>query len=97
MNQTKTMILTSTALFVLGYGVMWYFGVFEGLGFHGTIAAVLGVIFTTALAVALMTLLFQSNRGQYDERANEIWKSAAAESKRDASGIYEDEQRKRES
>jgi len=94
MSQTKTMILTSTALFAVGYGVMWYFGIFDGLGFHGTIAAVLGVVFTTALAVALMTLLFQSDRGQYDKRADEIWNPDAAGSRPDDSGAFDSEQRR---
>ena len=73
MNQTRTMILTSTAFLAVGYGVMWYFGIFEGLGFHGTIAAILGVVLTSAVGVALMTLLFRSSRGHCDERADEIW------------------------
>ncbi|HWK37387.1 MAG TPA: hypothetical protein VNR88_00575 [Hyphomicrobium sp.] len=73
MNHTRIMILTSTALLSVGYGVMWYFGIFEGLGFHGTIAAILGVVLTSAVGVALMTLLFRSSRGHYDERADEIW------------------------
>jgi|GEM_PF-1240315 len=73
MNETKIMILASTVLLILGYAAMWYFGIFEGLGFHGTVAAILGVTLTTAIGVGLMSLLFYSNRSWHDQSAHDLW------------------------
>jgi hypothetical protein len=72
MKEMKSMVLASALLLSFGYGAMWYFGLFEGLGFHGTVAAVLGVIFTTVVAIGLMALVFYSARG-HDRSAHSLW------------------------
>jgi hypothetical protein len=60
------------ALFTLGYGLMWALGLFSGLGVHGTIAAVLGVFLTTAIGMALMALIFYSNRSGFDASVHHL-------------------------
>ena len=51
--------------------IVWIMGGFEGadLGFHGWIAIILGMTVTSALGVALMALVFHSDRSGQDERA----------------------------
>ena len=51
--------------------IVWVMGAFEGanLGFHGWIAITLGMTITSALGVALMALVFYSDRSGQDERA----------------------------
>ena len=51
---------------MLGYGVLWALGVFSNLGFHGTIAAVLGVLLASLIGIGLMGLLFYSDQSGYD-------------------------------
>lgn len=80
MNETKTLIVISTVLLTLGYVAMWYAGIFDGLGFHGTIAAVLGVILTTIVGVGLMALLFHSARTRHDQHAHKVWAKSAKKS-----------------
>ena len=72
MRQSVQIAMVSAALFALAYGVFWYLGLFDDLGFHGTIAAVLGVFLTSALAVALMTAMFHSNRSRRDEEVHNL-------------------------
>lgn len=74
MGEMKTMIVASTVLLAVGYFVMWYLGLFEGLGLHGTIAAILGVALTTTLGVGLMALLFYSDRSKHDQHPHDAWK-----------------------
>jgi hypothetical protein len=47
-------------------------GLFDDLGFHGTVAAILGVSLTSALAVVLMTVMFHSSRSHRDEEVHNI-------------------------
>ncbi len=56
----------SAGLLCAAYAVLWALGVFSGLGFHGTIAAVLGVALTSILAVVLMGLVFFSQNSGHD-------------------------------
>jgi hypothetical protein len=51
--------------------IVWIMGGFEGadFGFHGWIAIILGMTVTSALGVALMALVFHSDRSGQDERA----------------------------
>jgi hypothetical protein len=70
-KQTKTMVVASILLFGLGYAALWFFGTFSDLDFHQTIAAVIGLMLTTGVAVGLMSLVFHSARGGYDERAQD--------------------------
>jgi len=51
--------------------VIWALNGFHGLGLglNGTIAVVLGVLFTGGLGVALMALIFYSDRSHADEEA----------------------------
>lgn len=56
----------SAGLLCAAYVVLWALGVFSGLGFHGTIAAVLGVALTSILAVILMGLVFFSQNSGHD-------------------------------
>ena len=64
--------LTIVALGALLGGIGWFvaygWSLFPGteIGTHGTIAMVLGIVFSTALGVGLMALLFWSNRKGYD-------------------------------
>ena len=51
--------------------VMGGFEFLGGLGVHGWIAFTLGVVVTSALGVALMALVFHSNRSGRDEIAGE--------------------------
>lgn len=61
----------STALLCIAYAVLWAFGFFSGLGFHGSIAAVLGITLTSILAVLLMGLLFFSEHSGHDEEVHD--------------------------
>lgn len=73
MSETRVMIVASTTLLAVGYLGMWYFGIFHGLGFHGTVAAILGVTMATALGVGLMALLFHSDRTKHDQTPHNAW------------------------
>ena len=71
MKHSFRIALTSAALFVCAYAVLWYMGLFDNLGFHGSIAAVLGVLLTSGLAIGLMTVMFHSNRTRKDEEVHD--------------------------
>jgi hypothetical protein len=62
----------NAALIVVVLGMLWLVGGFEdsGLSVHGWIALFLGITFTSALGVALMALVFYSDRKHYDEDAH---------------------------
>lgn len=49
--------------------ILWAFNDFEalGVGGHGLVALILGVILTTALGIGLMALVFHSDRSDHDE------------------------------
>lgn len=51
---------------------IWAMGGFTDiqLGFHGWIAFTLGVVLTCVLGIALMALVFHSDRSGQDERAS---------------------------
>lgn len=66
MNETKTMVVASVVILVCAYALLWGLGLFSGLGFHGTIAAILGVLLASGVGIALMGLLFYSNRSRRD-------------------------------
>jgi predicted RND superfamily exporter protein len=74
MRETKTVVIVSTTLLVFGYGVLWLLGAFDGLGFHGTIAAILGIALTTMIGVAVMALIFHSARAGYDKEVHNVWR-----------------------
>jgi hypothetical protein len=71
MRWLVTFVGFNVLLFVVVLGTLWDFGGFEnsGLTGHGWIALSLGVVFTSALGVALMALVFYSARKDYDESA----------------------------
>jgi hypothetical protein len=65
-------ILAVTAVglaLLLGFGQL-------GLGLHGSIALVLGVLLTMALAMGLMCLVFHSSRTGCDEQGHSAWSEA---------------------
>lgn len=70
MRATVQMVLMSLAGFALAYTALWYVGLFSGLGFHGTIAAILGVLLTTVVGTHLMALLFHSSRTHHDQHVH---------------------------
>lgn len=73
MSHTIRIMLASVTLFIIAYGLLWYAGLFDDLGFHGTVAAVLAVLLASGLAIGLMAAMFHSNRTRHDEdvhRAN---------------------------
>ncbi len=61
-------IVTTIAIVIL-LALIWALTGFGGLGLDttATVGAVLGIVFTIALAVALMTLMFYSNRNGMDD------------------------------
>ena len=62
-------ILLATALalaLLLGFGQL-------GIGVHGAIALVLGVLLTMAIAMGLMGLMFLSSRSGRDDEAHSSW------------------------
>lgn len=61
----------SAALLCAAYAVLWALGVFSGLGFHGTIAAVLGIALASVLAIVLMGLLFFSEHSGHDDEVHD--------------------------
>ena len=66
-----TFVGFNALLFVAVILTLWAFGGFEGGSLSGTgwFALGLGVIATSALGVALMALVFYSDREHYDEDA----------------------------
>lgn len=72
MNEVQALFLLSTLLMLVGFAAMWDFGWLQGLGFSGTIAAVLGTILTTAVAAGLMGLMVRSSQSQHDQRVHDV-------------------------
>lgn len=73
MKEVRALFLLCTLLLVIGFAAMWDFGLLDGLGFHGTIAAVLGTVFTAAVAVGLVGLMIYSSR-RHDRSAYDFWR-----------------------
>jgi hypothetical protein len=61
--------IAATAAIVVLLALIWALTGFGGFGLDATatVGAVLGIVFTIALAVALMTLIFYSNRSGMDD------------------------------
>lgn len=59
----------ATAAIAILLALIWALTGFGGLGLDAkaTVGAVLGIVFTIALAVGLMTLIFYSNRSGMDD------------------------------
>jgi hypothetical protein len=59
----------ATIAIVVLLALIWALTGFGGLGLDATatVGAALGIVFTIALAVSLMTLVFYSNRGGMDD------------------------------
>ena len=64
----------SAGLFALGYGVFWAIGGFAELGFNRdvVVAAATGVVMVSALAAALMALIFYSARSENDTSVHHL-------------------------
>jgi hypothetical protein len=62
----------NAALLAVVLVMLWVIGSFEdsGLSAHGWVALFLGITLTSALGVALMALVFYSDRKDYDEDAH---------------------------
>lgn len=74
MRETLRMAAATLSVFAAAYLLLWYLGLFSGLGFHGTIAAVLGVLLATIVGTGLMALLFHSNRTRHDQQVHDAMK-----------------------
>jgi len=68
--------ISCAGLLAFVYLAIWAFNGFHGLGLDlsGVIALTLGTIVATALGVALMGLVFYSDRAGYDEEAGSAGK-----------------------
>jgi hypothetical protein len=66
--------------------LIWALTGFGGLGLDATatVGAVLGIVFTIALAVGLMTLMFYSNRSGMDDLVADAGKPAVQEEEIDS-------------
>ena len=72
----KTILLIAVLGVLLAVGIV--FGLYTWQAFsdteisgHGIAALALGIFFTLAVGIGLMSLVFYSSRRGYDERANE--------------------------
>jgi flagellar basal body-associated protein FliL len=68
-SDIRKIIIIVLALTVLLLGGGYAFGAFEGIGWHGVGALVVGVTLSLALGVGLMALMYASNRS-HDEEAH---------------------------
>jgi hypothetical protein len=68
-SDIRKIIIIVSALTVLLLGGGYAFGTFEGIGWHGIGALVVGVALSLALGVGLMVLMYASNRS-HDEEAH---------------------------
>lgn len=67
-------ILTGTAVglaLLLGFGDL-------GLGAHGAVALIMGVLLTMAIAMVLMGLMFLSSRSGRDDEVHAAWNDSDA-------------------
>lgn len=71
MRWLLTFVGFNALLFVVVLLALWVFGGFadEGLSGEGWFAMALGILFTSAIGVALMALVFYSARKNYDDDA----------------------------
>jgi hypothetical protein len=72
MRWVVTFAAFNAALIAVVLAMLWAIGGFEdsGLSAHGWVALFLGITLTSALGVALMALVFYSDRKNYDDDAN---------------------------
>jgi uncharacterized RDD family membrane protein YckC len=68
--------ITAVAAIVILLALAWALTGFGGLGLDttATVGAMLGIVFTIGLAVALMTLVFYSNRSDMDNVVSDAGK-----------------------
>ncbi|MBN8912176.1 MAG: hypothetical protein J0H65_09000 [Rhizobiales bacterium] len=71
MYQTFKFAVLSASLLLAAFAVLAIFGFFDNLGFHGSLAAVLGIALTSAVGVGLMGLLFFSDRSRIDREVHD--------------------------
>jgi hypothetical protein len=73
--------IAATSAVVILLALIWALPGLGGLGLDATatVGAVLGVVFSIALAVALMTLMFYSNRSGMDDLVGDAGKPGAGE------------------
>ena len=70
MNKLIILIAGVSSLSVIAMGVYTWSSMGDvPMGGNGYIALILGVVFTVAVGIALMVLLFFSSRAGFDERA----------------------------
>ncbi|WP_029008111.1 hypothetical protein [Azospirillum halopraeferens] len=70
MRWVYVFLAVSTALTGVALASLWMLeGDGFGLGLHGVLALVLGIVLTAALAVGLMALMFHSARSGHDDTA----------------------------
>jgi len=68
-----TFLLACVLAIAFVLAALWAFNGFHGLGIGlwGTVALVCGVVFTSALGVALMALVFASDRSDQDREVQQ--------------------------
>lgn len=71
MKQTKTLIVASTVLVLAASTLLWGLGLFSGLDAQGTVAAMIGIFLSSVVGIALMALMFHSNRSRRDREIYE--------------------------
>lgn len=81
---TATVILLALVWGLTGFGGL-------GLDATATVGAVLGIVFTIALAVALMTLIFYSNRSGMDDLVADVGKPDVQDGEAGSSGGQPDQ------
>jgi len=66
----------NVALFAFVFFALWATGSFEDwtMGSGGWVAMCVGIVFTSALGVGLMALVFYSDRRGYDDSAGRIFR-----------------------
>lgn len=67
--------VVSAGLLVVAYTALWAVGGFNELGYHATIAAIIGIALTSILAIGLMGLVFFSQNSGHDADVNDMTKS----------------------
>jgi hypothetical protein len=72
MNDVRALFIIATLLILVGFAAMWDFGWLHGLGFNGTVAAVLGTMLTTVVGVGLMGLMVYSSQSQHDQKVHDF-------------------------
>lgn len=82
MKQTKTLIVVSTVLVLAASVLLWSLGLFSGLDAQGIAAAVIGIFLSSAVGIALMALMFHSNRSRRDREVYEQTKRLNGASKK---------------